>query len=101
MAVRSGRAARRPITFEAEATPASAALIADAATIVSLAFQTMAARDKDRARLYRIGKVQFAEGRSASAMIANGVLQIIVAPSQGMAGRPSSDKLERLLRAAK
>jgi hypothetical protein len=99
--VRSGRAARRPVIFEAEATPASAALIADAATIVSLAFLQMAGRDRDRAHLAKVGRVQFMAGATASASLGNGVLQVVVAPSLGLAGRPSSDKLERLLRSAK
>jgi hypothetical protein len=99
--VRSGRAARRPVIFEAEATPASAALIADAATVVSLAFLKMAGRDKDRAHLSRVARVQFTSGATVSATLGNGVLQVVVAPSRGMAGRPSSDKLERLLRSAK
>lgn len=99
--VRSGRAARRPVIFEAEATPASAALIADAATIVSVAFLQMASSDKDRAQLAKVGRVQFMAGNTASASLVNGVLQVVVAPSRGLAGRPSSDKLERLMRGAR
>ena len=99
--IRSGRAARRPVVFEAEATPASAALIADSATIVSLAFLRLAAREGGRASLAKVGKVQFMEGRKASAAFAAGVLRIVVAPVEGLAGRPSSDKLMRVLRAAK
>ena len=99
--IRSGRAARRSVVFEAEATPASAALIADSATIVSLAFLRLAAREGGRACLAKVGKVQFMEGRRASAAFAAGVLRIVVAPVEGLAGRPSSDKLMRVLRAAK
>ena len=99
--IRSGRAARRPVVFEAEATPASAALIADSATIVSLAFLRLAAGDGGRASLAKVGKVQFMEGRKVSAALVNGVLRIVVAPVEGLAGRPSSDRLMRVLRSAK
>jgi hypothetical protein len=99
--VRSGRAARRPIVFEAEATPNSAALIADAAVVVTLAFLRLASRDGGRAVLSKVGKVQFAEGKKASASFANGVLRIIVSPSQGLAGRPSSERVVKVLRSGK
>lgn len=99
--IRSGRAARRSVVFEAEASPASAALIADSATIVSLAFLRMASREGGRAALAKVGKVQFMEGRKASASFGAGVLKVVVAPVQGLAGRPSSDKLMRVLRGAK
>ena len=99
--IRSGRAARRQVVFEAEATPVSAALIADAATIVSLAFLQMAARDGGRASLAKVGRVQFMEGKKASAAYRNGILQVVVSPVQGVAGRPSSDKLVKILRDAK
>ena len=61
--VRSGRAARRPVVFEAEATPNSAALIADSAVLVTLAFLRLSTRDGGRASLSKVGKVQFAEGK--------------------------------------
>jgi hypothetical protein len=99
--IRSSRAARRQVAFEAEATPASAALIADAATIVSLAFLQMAARDGGRAGLAKVGRVQIMEGRKASAAFRNGILQVVVAPVQGVAGRPSSDKVVHVLRDAR
>lgn len=99
--IRSGRAARRSVVFEAEASPASAALIADSATIVSLAFIRLAARDGGRASLGKVGKVQFMEGRKASAAFGGGVLRVVVSPVEGLAGRPSSDKLMRVLRGAK
>lgn len=99
--VRSGRAARRPVVFEAEATPHSAALIADSAVLVTLAFLRLSTRDGGRAILSKVGKVQFAEGRKSSASFSNGVLRIVVAPSQGLAGRPSSEKVAKVLRNGK
>ena len=99
--VRSGRAARRQVIFEAEATPASAGLIADSATIVSLAFLRLATQDGGRASLAKVRRVQFVEGRKVSAAFRNGALEIVVAPGHGVAGRPSSDKLLGVLRGAK
>ena len=98
--VRSGRAARRSVLFEAEATPNSAALIADAAMVVSLAYIRTAA-EGDRATLGKVGKVQFAEGRKPSVSFSSGTLRIVVAPSQGLAGRPSSEKVVKALKNGK
>src|SRR5690606_21214124 len=43
--VRAGRAAHHPMLFEAEATPASSALIADAAVVTALAIMRIAEDD--------------------------------------------------------
>jgi hypothetical protein len=99
--VRSGRAARRSVLFEAEATPNSAALIADAAMVVTLAYMRVASRDGGRALLGKVGKVQFAEGRRPSVSFAGGTLRIVVAPSEGLAGRPSSEKVVKVLKNGK
>jgi hypothetical protein len=91
---RASRAVRRLIPFEAEATPTSAALIADAAMVTSEAVVRMAKRADARKLLDRIMKVQLVEGARASAQLdGGGVLQVTVAPPQGMAGRPSSDRI--------
>ena len=96
--LRAGRAARRPVLFEAEATPASSALIADAAMVVTLAFLRVASRDGGRASLAKVARVQFAEGRKSAVSLTGGVLRITVAPAQGLAGRPSSDKIVKAIR---
>jgi len=94
---RSSRAARRPMLFEAEATPASSAMIADAATITSLAILKLAQNPQGRAMLARFNRVRFEEGKKASASLKDGILKIVVSPAQGVSGRPSSD---RILKAA-
>ncbi|WP_430421210.1 DUF4908 domain-containing protein [Phenylobacterium sp.] len=86
--------------FEAEATPNSAALIADAALVVTLAYLRIAS-DGGRPMLAKVGKVQFSEGKKAQASFSGGVLRIIVSPSQGLAGRPSSERVEKVLRTGK
>lgn len=99
--VRSGRAARRAVLFEAEATPNSAALIADAAMVVSLAFLRISTKDGGRATLGKVSKVLFVEGRKPLVGFSAGTLRIVVAPSQGLAGRPSSEKVIKVLKGAK
>ena len=96
--VRASRAARRPMLFEAEATPASSALIADAAVVTSVAIIRLSQRKDGRALLAKFNRVQFEEGSKAQATLKNGVLRIAVAPSQGMAGRPSSDRIIKVAR---
>lgn len=96
--VRASRAARRPMLFEAEATPASSALIADAAVVTSVAIIRLSQRKDGRALLARFNRVQFEEGKKAQATLKNGVLRISVAPSQGVAGRPSSDRIIKVAR---
>lgn len=91
--LRASRAARRTILFEAEATPRSSALIADAATVTSVAVVRMSRRKDGRAVLAQFRKVLLVEGRKSSAEIDDEVLTITVAPAQGLAGRPSSERI--------
>jgi hypothetical protein len=90
---RASRAARRLISFEAEATPTSSALIADSAMITSEAVVRMTKRSDSRRLLDRVMKVRLVEGRRASAQIFDGILQVTVVPPDGLAGRPSSDRI--------
>ena len=41
----------------------------------------------------QVKQVQLSEGRRSTVQLANGVLRIVVAPSQGLAGRPSSERI--------
>jgi hypothetical protein len=84
--------------FDAEATPASSALIADAAMVTSVAIIRLSQRKDGRALLSRVNKVQFQEGRKAQATLKGGVLSIVVAPEQGLAGRPSSERIIKVAR---
>jgi len=90
---RASRAARRLIPFDADASPASSALIADAAVVASEAVVRLTRRSDGRRVLSRLRQVKLAEGRSASVELVRGALQITVAPAQGMAGRPSSERI--------
>jgi hypothetical protein len=53
----------------------------------------MARRTDGRRLLSRFHKVKLVEGRRASAQVSRGVLQVTVAPPQGLAGRPSSERI--------
>jgi len=90
---RASRAARRLIPFEADATPASAPLVADAAMIAAEAVAQIARRADARALLARFKKVRLVEGRKPSAVVQKGVMQITVTPADGLAGRPSSERI--------
>jgi hypothetical protein len=91
--IRASRAVRRLIPFEAEATPASSALIADAALVTSDAIVRLSKRSDGHRFCDRILKVRLAEGRKAAVDLNDGVLLVTVAPPQGQAGRPSSDRI--------
>jgi hypothetical protein len=90
---RASRAAHRLITFDAEATPSSSSLIADAALVASEAVVRMTRRPDAAFLLARFRQVRLAEGRRAGVELSRGALQITVAPALGMAGRPSSERI--------
>ena len=93
---RASHAARRLIPFYAEATPTSAPLIADAAMVTSEAVVRITKRSDGHKILDRILKVHLIEGPKASVQVAQGVLEVTVAPPQGVAGRPSSDLIVKV-----
>jgi len=90
---RASKAAGRVIPFEADATAASSALIADASIIASEAVIKLSASPKGRVQLEKIGKVVIVEGARPSVVLKNGVLLVVVTPGQGLAGRPSSERI--------
>ena len=90
---KASRAARRLIPFEADASPSSSALTADAAMVAAEALVRMTHRADGKSLLARIAKVELTEGRKAAAQWDQGVMRIIVAPAEGLAGRPSSDRI--------
>jgi hypothetical protein len=99
---RASRAAQHLITFDAaEVTPESAAVFADAAVAASEAVIDMARRDDGRAFLRRLDRVQFQPAPKAGANIGpadNGShlhMQVFIDPAEGLAGRPSSERLMR------
>jgi hypothetical protein len=90
---RASRAAKRLIPFEADATPASAPLVADAAVVTAEAVVRIMRRPDSRTLLARFSKVKLVEGKKPAAALEQGVIRITVNPALGLAGRPSSDRI--------
>jgi hypothetical protein len=95
--VRASRAAQHQVGFETreDAEPATAGLMADAAFVASQAVVEMASHKADKAIVARIADVIIAQGARPNVGLQRGVLTITIAPSQGIAGRPSSRRIER------
>jgi len=89
----TSKGAGRTIGFEADASPASSALIADASLVASEAIVRLSGTPNGQSQLGRIGKVVIVEGARPAVVIKNNVLLIVVAPDQGLAGRPSSERI--------
>jgi hypothetical protein len=96
--VRASRAAQHLIKFDAaDVTPDSAPVYADAATAAAEAVVALSRRDDGRTFLRRLDRMSFLAGPKPGAAVKRGVMQVFIDVAEGMAGRPSS---ERLVRAA-
>ncbi len=95
---RSGRAAGRTILYEApDADPGDDALIADTAMVASEAMSGLAAHPGGRALVGRINHVYLAKGRTPGVAVRDSTLVISVSPAMGLAGRPSSMRIQQAL----
>jgi hypothetical protein len=95
---RASRAAQHDIEFATvqDVRPETSVLAADSATVVAEAFERMA-RKGDRSLISRIFRVLLAEGRKPAATVKDGALTIFYSPDQGLAGRPSSKRIIKVL----
>ena len=96
---RASRAVRHLVVFDADGGTGgleSAALIADAAMVASLAVVRSAEKPEAQSFLARLKRVFLVEGRRSGLQFDQGTLKITVAPKQGVAGRPSSDRIMAL-----
>jgi len=94
---RASHAMRRLVAFKAEGSAASSALMADAALVTSEAIVRLSRRADARRVLEKIQVVRLVEGPKAGCeLVGDGVLQITVATPQGLAGRPSSDRIQQV-----
>ncbi len=95
---RASRAAQRQIEFATleDARPETSVLIADSAIVTAEAFE-QAARKGDRSLLSKIGRVLLTEGRKPGAQLKDGSLIVTYAPGQGLAGRPSSKRIIKVM----
>ena len=91
---RASRALGRQIDFEAnDVVQGSEAVYADAASLTAEAISREAPGLTPQSPLSRVRKVEFVEGPRASAALEGSSLEITVAPDQGLAGRPSSQRV--------
>jgi hypothetical protein len=94
---RASRAAERLIPFSADDTPGSEFVIADAAGICAEALVQMAAIREGKPLVDRVKKVQLRVGRRSEAHFHAGVVEIVVFPKAGLAGRPSSGRIAKAI----
>ncbi|WP_304807925.1 DUF4908 domain-containing protein [Phenylobacterium sp.] len=87
------RAARRLIPFEADASPASSAVVADAAIVTAEAVVRLSRDPDGRNLLGRLRKVKLVEGKKPAVALHGSEMRITVSPDDGLAGRPSSDRI--------
>ncbi len=94
---KASRAARRLIPFEApDVTPGAEAVFADAAALSAEAIVKLAAAGKGAA-VARVRRVRVRAGTATSARMTAETVEITVAPAQGPAGRPSSERVARTI----
>lgn len=94
----ASRAVQRLVVFDApDVTPDSATLVADAATVVAEAVGDLARQGGPFHGLSRLSRVLLIPGRKPAASMKDNVLQIVVSPKQGVAGRPSSRRITMAL----
>lgn len=87
------KAARRQIPFQAEASTASSALIADAALVAADGLVRMSETPQGQAHLRRVNLVFLTEGPRPGVILRQGVLIVVVTPRLGISGRPSSERI--------
>ena len=91
---RAGRAVGHIVAFDAQAVPGAFDwLFADAAQIAADAF-VRAAQDGRRVMVARFSEVQLAPGAAPSVAAHGAVVLITIAPERGVAGRPSSRRIQ-------
>ena len=103
--VRASRAAQHGVSFEAigdatgasdDATPGTSVLVADTATVTAEALERMA-RNGDRALLSRVVRVLLVRGPKPGASLKGGDLTVTYTPDKGLAGRPSSKRIIKVV----
>jgi hypothetical protein len=83
---------QRLVEFDApDVMPESAYLVADAAAVTA---EAIAGLDRKTRESLKLTRVVFVPGHAPAAKFTDGVLQITVAPARGVAGRPSSRRIE-------
>jgi len=95
---RASRAAQKLITFDAEdVTPESSYLYADSAAVAADAVVQISKRPDNRDLLAKLGRVRLIEGRRVEVRQKGPDLQITIVIDDGLAGRPSSERIVKAL----
>lgn len=95
---RASRAVGALVTFEApDVSPGAEPVFADAAALAAEGVVRTAGQRRGRFALSRLRRVRLVQGAAPTVAFARDTLQVTVAPSQGLAGRPSSSRTEQLL----
>ncbi len=97
---RASRIAQHLVVFEGpqDITPATAPVFADAAVLTSQAFAKIGGQGKSGHTLVaRFMRVEFNAGRGAAATARGEIIRITVCPDQGVAGRPSSERIANVI----
>jgi hypothetical protein len=98
---RASRAAQHLIIFDAGdalATPATEPIFADAFILTADAIVRVSSHGPSgHAACARLAKVHFVQGGEAAAAVIGRIVQITIAPDLGVAGRPSSERIEAVL----
>ena len=97
---RASRAAQHLVVFEGpqDITPSSAPVFADAAIVTSQAFAHVGGQGRSgKILIARIMRVEFSAGKGPNASTKGEVMRITVAPEQGVAGRPSSERIANVI----
>ena len=98
---RLGHLLHHTVIVDAEdISPASSALVADEILVTTLAVEHCADKPEAQGFLTKLRRVFLTEGHKASAQFdPSGTLTIVVAPDQGIAGRPSSGWIIKIVEA--
>ena len=98
--VRVSRAFGRRIDFDAlDVSPGEEMVYADAASVTADALTEAAQQPSGRASLRGVRRVELASGPRADVALAGDTVRVVVDPRQGLAGRPSSRRILRQIRA--
>ncbi len=94
--VRASRAAQHNVAFVSDDSDAtSSGIVADSALVASEAIISMAAHPAGKLFLSRISSVVIVMGSNPAVSVKGGAIIIAVNPSMGIAGRPSSLRVQR------
>jgi hypothetical protein len=94
--IRCSHATRHLVSFEApDADARSAALLGDAASLAVEAIVSVAGRPNGKTATSRVARVVLSVGPRPGVSLQHGELIITVTPAEGLAGHPSSMRIEQ------